>query len=270
MFGPADRPQLHVMTFNIRLATDQSAPGDPDHWPDRAPLLEALLRAERPTLLGIQEGTFPQLPVVAGALPGHRMVGYGRDGGSAGEHAAIFFDATRLTLLEWDQLWLSDTPRLVGSCTWGNRVTRILTWARFRDQATNTEFVHLNTHFDHESEQARLRSAEMLAELVTGDQLAGGPVIVTGDFNAPVGSPPWHALVTRGPLLDLWEAAERQVTPAWGSFPDYGERVVGGERIDWMLASPGVHAEKIGIGALPVGTPAASDHAPVQALIRWG
>ena len=28
MFGPADRLHLHVMTFNIRLAHDQSRPGD--------------------------------------------------------------------------------------------------------------------------------------------------------------------------------------------------------------------------------------------------
>lgn len=268
MFGPADRRHLHVMTFNIRLAHGHTRSGEPDHWPDRAPLVATLLRAEQPTLLGIQEGTFPQLPVIASALPGHGMVGYGRDGGSAGEHAAIFFDAARLRLLEWDQLWLSDTPRLVGSCTWGNRVTRILTWARFRDRATNTDFVHVNTHFDHESEQARVRSAEMLADLVAGDQFADVPVIVTGDFNAPVGSPSWHALVTRGPLADLWETADQRVTPAWGSFPGYGERVEDGERIDWMLASPGVRAEMIGIGAVPVGEPAPSDHAPIQALIR--
>lgn len=147
-------------------------------------------------------------------------------------------------------------------------MTRILTWARFRDRATNTDFVHVNTHFDHESEQARVRSAEMLADLVAGDQFADVPVVVTGDFNAPVGSPAWQALVTRGPLVDLWETADQRVTPAWGSFPDYGERVEDGERIDWMLASPGVRAEMIGIGAVPVGEPAPSDHAPIQALIR--
>lgn len=268
MFGPAECPLLQVMTFNIRTAVDQTAPGDPDHWPDRAPLVAALLREERPTLLGLQEVTFAQLPVVRDALPDHRMVGYGRDGGSAGEYALILYDAARLSLLEWDQLWLSDTPRLIGSRNWGNQVTRILTWARFLDRATNTEVVHVNTHFDHEAERARVRSAELLADLVTSMKPAERPIVVTGDFNAPIGSPTWDALVTRGPLVDLWDAAARRVTPAWGTFPDYRARVEGAERIDWMLASPRVVAEQIGIGALPAGSAAPSDHAPLQALVR--
>jgi endonuclease/exonuclease/phosphatase family metal-dependent hydrolase len=270
LFGPADPQHLHLMSFNIRMASGETRPGDSDHWPDRAPLLDALLRAEQPTLLGIQEGTYPQLPVVQRALPGHRMVGFGREGGSAGEHAAIFFDAERLRLEAWDQLWLSDTPRLVGSRTWGNQVTRILTWARFRDMSTGTVFAHVNTHFDHEVEGARVRSAGLLAGLVTDAELAELPILVTGDFNSPAHSPAWQALVARGPLVDLWETADRRVTPAWGSFPDYGPPVEGADRIDWMLASPDVLAEKIGIGAVPEGLPAPSDHAPLHALIRLG
>jgi endonuclease/exonuclease/phosphatase family metal-dependent hydrolase len=268
MFGPADPQHLHVMTFNIRMDADGTRPGDPDYWPDRAPLLDALLRTEQPTLLGIQEGTFPQLPVVQNALPRHRMVGYGREGGSAGEHAAIFFDTGRLELRAWDQLWLSDTPRLVGSSTWGNQVTRILTWAHLREITTGTEFVHVNTHFDHETELARVRSAGLLGELVTSAEVADLPVIVTGDFNCPVGSAAWDALVTRGPLTDLWDTAQEQVTPAWGSFTDYGPPVEGADRIDWMLGSPDVRAEQIGIGACAPGVPAPSDHSPVQARIE--
>ncbi|PWH05723.1 hypothetical protein DEO23_10965 [Brachybacterium endophyticum] len=267
MFGPADEQHLHVMTFNIRMASGLTHPGDPDHWPDRAPLLDELLRSEQPTLLGIQEGTFPQLPVVQRALPRHRMIGYGREGGSAGEHAAIFYDAQRLTVTAWDQLWLSDAPRTVGSRTWGNTVTRILTWARLRDEPTGAEFVHVNTHFDHEVEDARVRSAGLLAELVTSEEMAELPIIVTGDFNSPTRSPAWRLLVERGPLVDLWDGARERVTPAWGSFTDYGQRTEGAERIDWMLGSPDVRAERIGIGAVPSGVRAASDHAPIHALI---
>ena len=40
LIGPASGDQLHVMSFNIRLDRSSSTqPGDPDHWPERAPIL---------------------------------------------------------------------------------------------------------------------------------------------------------------------------------------------------------------------------------------
>ena len=151
LIGRARRGALHVMSANIRYdrsGSGDTVPGDPDHWPDRRPLLIELLEREQPTLLGIQEALYGQLTAVEEALQRHRSIGYGREGGSGGEHSAIFYDTTRLEVLEWDQFWLSDTPELIGSATWGNTVTRIVVRARMRDLASGTEFAMINTHFD--------------------------------------------------------------------------------------------------------------------------
>lgn len=266
LIGRAKRDQLHVMTFNIRYDREGTAPTSPDYWPTRRPAVTSLLRAEQPTLLGVQEAEFNQLPAIEEALPRHRMIGFGRDGGSKGEFSAIFYDTTRLEVLEWDQFWLSDTPDVIGSATWGNQVTRIVTWARMRDLTTGRELVHVNTHFDHQSENARQRSAEVIAAM--RERLAGLPVLVTGDFNAHAeSSEPYRILVTDGPYDDTWVAAERRLTPAWGTFPNYEEPVERGPRIDWVLATPDVRVLEAAINTSTPHGVWPSDHTPVQALV---
>lgn len=268
LIGPATGRALHVMSYNIRFSRPGTRPGEPDHWPDRAPRLARLLRLEQPTLLGVQEALHHQLPTVAQALPdGYGMVGYGRAGGSRSEYSPIFYDARRLELLEWDQFWLSGTPELIGSATWGNTVPRIVTWGRFRDRVTGAGPVLVNTHFDHDSETARERSAQALVELLRRFP-PHTPVLVTGDFNAEAGSSRTYATLTdSGVLRDTWASAEQRLTPAWGTFPDYGEAVAGGERIDWVLAGPRIRVHSSAINPARFGGGHPSDHAPVQALV---
>lgn len=265
LIGRARRDRIHLMSFNIRYDREGTAPTSPDHWPTRRPALTSLLRTEQPTLLGVQEAEYNQLPAIESALPRHRMIGYGRSGGSKGEYSSIFYDADRLEVLEWDQRWLSDTPDVIGSATWSNTVTRVVTWARLRDRSRR-ELVHVNTHLDHKSEEARRRSAEVISGL--RETFAGLPVLVTGDFNAHAeASEPYRVLVTEGPYEDTWLTARRRLTPAWGTFPNYEDPVEGGPRIDWVLTTPGVRVHE---AAVNTSTPRGvwpSDHTPVQALL---
>ncbi|WP_462418441.1 endonuclease/exonuclease/phosphatase family protein [Kytococcus sp. Marseille-QA3725] len=267
VIGRSRRGLVHVMSFNIRFDKEGTPPSSPDHWPTRRPAVTQLLRTERPDLLGVQEAEFTQLPALEESLPHHRMIGFGREGGSKGEYSAILYDARRFTLLEWDQFALSDTPDVIGSATWGNSVPRIVTWGRFSDTETGTQLVHVNTHFDHESENARRRSAEVVAAL--RERFAGVPVLVTGDFNALADeSAPYSTLTAT--YRDTWHVAGERLTPRWGTFPDYEAPVVGEKRIDWVLATPGVRVLEVGINtARPRGV-WPSDHTPVQALVRMG
>lgn len=269
VIGPARGRRLHLMSFNIRMHDEDADPGDPDYWPRRRPALTRLLRREQPGLLGVQEAEFDQIPAIEAALPEHRMVGYGRQGGSRDEYSAIFYDAGRFTVRAWDQVWLSDTPTVIGSTSWGNEVTRIVTWARLADRRTGGELVHVNTHFDHKSEPARVRSAAAVVELT--EEFAGLPVLVTGDFNSPAGdSGAYRRLVTDGPFTDSWRSARRRLTPEWGTFPNYEAPVVGEDRIDWVLTRGDVQVAAAGINAHPQQGVWPSDHAPVQALLEVG
>ncbi|WP_020672596.1 endonuclease/exonuclease/phosphatase family protein [Amycolatopsis nigrescens] len=268
VIGPATGPRLHVITFNIRLDT-KAAPGTPDSWTDRRPVLAAFLRTEQPTVLGVQEGLYHQVKQVEADLPGHfDWIGLGREGGGRGEFMAVYYDTRRVEPLDFDHFWLSDTPNVIGSKSWGNTVIRMVTWVRFLDRRTGREFVHVNTHFDHQSENSRQRSAELVRDRIAGFDPAL-PVLLTGDFNTPAEtSESYRILVGEGGLTDTWTSAAQRVTPQWGTFPGYREPVLGGERIDWVLANRGIVVERAAINTYRRDGRWPSDHAPVQALVR--
>ncbi|WP_394813446.1 endonuclease/exonuclease/phosphatase family protein [Streptomyces johnsoniae] len=267
LIGEARGDRLHVMAFNIRMDAN-AAPGTPDSWADRRPVLARFLRLERPTVFGVQEALYHQAKQVGGDLPEHYdWIGLGREGGGRGEFVAIYYDTRRLEPLDYDHFWLSDTPNVIGSASWGNTVIRMTTWVRFRDRRTGAEFTHVNTHFDHRSEPSRQRSAALIRDRIAGFDPAL-PVLLTGDFNTPAGdSESYRILTADGALSDTWLTGDR-LTPAWGTFPNYQDPVEGGQRIDWVLANRHVEVRAAAINTYRHRGRYPSDHAPVQALVR--
>lgn len=250
------------MTCNVRYDKAGTRRTSPDYWPRRVPALQDLLRAEQPDLLGTQEALDHQLPAIRDALPDtYRMLGNGTEG----EYSAMFYDAARFTVGEWRQRWISDTPD-VPSPTYGNTLPRIIVWATLTDTATGRDLLWLNTHLDNVSDESRRRGAEMMLQVVA--EHPGLPVVVTGDVNSAAGdSVAWTTLVTEGGLTDAWSAAQRRLTPAYGTFTDYRAPRVGGERIDWILVD-GATVLAAAVNTWTRTGQAPSDHAPVQALIR--
>ncbi|RDI17152.1 endonuclease/exonuclease/phosphatase family metal-dependent hydrolase [Lentzea flaviverrucosa] len=256
MIGRVD--PLSVMSFNLRYASA----AEPNSWAVRRPVMAQFLLEERPALIGTQEGLYGQLNDIAHDLPDHYdWIGLGRAGGSHDEFMAIFFDTIRLEPLEFDHHWLSATPDVVGSRSWGNNVVRMVTWVRFADRQTGKQFVAVNTHFDHESANARLCGAEFVRDRLQAQTL---PVVLTGDFNDVPGSPA-YATLTAG-LADTWLTGP-QTTPAYGTFHGYGPLVPDGPRIDWILTR-GVTVEAAAINTFQLNGQYPSDHLAVQALIR--
>ena len=264
--GRAAAPDLHAMTFNVRRRLPDALARRADRWQTRAPALARLLAAERPTVLGLQESLAGQTEFVVAALgPDYAAVGRGRDADGGGEACPIVVDTARIEVLGWRQLALSRTPEVAGSRSWGAPWPRILLEARLRDRATGIRFRVVNTHLDALSGRARLASARMIAGIV-GD---GGPAIVLGDANAPVGSAPYRALTGAGGLVDTWTAAAARLTPEWRTYSGYRAPRVGGRRIDWVLVTPGTEVRAAAINAARIDGVAASDHEPVQALLRF-
>src|SRR5687768_5268874 len=132
--------KLCVMTFNLRYASDKQ----PHAWPTRRPIMAECIRNSSPDLIGTQEGLFQQLKDIAADLPAYSWIGLGRDGGSRGEFMAVFYKKDRFEPLEFDHFWLSDTPTVMGSTTWGNTNRRMVTWVRFKDLQTNKQFYFFN------------------------------------------------------------------------------------------------------------------------------
>jgi endonuclease/exonuclease/phosphatase family metal-dependent hydrolase len=266
LIGPARADALHVMSFNLRYASDST----PNSWVQRRPALAALLRDERPTVLGTQEGLYGQLKDIEQDLPGYYdWIGIGRAGGSRDEFMAVFYDSRRLTPMEFDHYWLSDTPNLIGSKSWGSASIRMVTSVRFADNRTRAEFVFVNTHLDDQSELARTRAAELLRDRINAISPAL-PVVLTGDFNAPAQNSVPYGILTGSGLSDAWTAATDRRTPQYGTWHGYQPPVVGGPRIDWILTRGPVAVSAAAINPFAHNGQLPSDHFPMQALLTVG
>jgi endonuclease/exonuclease/phosphatase family metal-dependent hydrolase len=226
---------LQVMTFNIRYNNPRDSI---NAWPNRIDKVSSQILYHQPQLLGVQEALWGQIQDLRQALPQYKFVGVGRDDGDKkGEFSAIFYDTTRMQLLDNKTFWLSETPEVVGSKGWDAAICRIVTYARFRDRKTRKEFYHFNTHFDHIGQEARRQSAKLLLQRV--NQISGNmPAVITGDFNAKPDDEPIRIIVDEKNPMHLKDSKALSKTPHYGphsTFNSFKAHETGDQPIDYIF-----------------------------------
>jgi endonuclease/exonuclease/phosphatase family metal-dependent hydrolase len=262
--APAAEGELRVMSFNIR--NGRARDGD-DSWPLRRERLLSLLREEAADVIGLQEALRDQVDAIRRALPQYGEAGVGRDDGkAAGEHCTILYRSERFRLEEQGTFWFSDTPAAPGSMSWGNRITRICTWARLRETASGRTFTVFNLHLDHESQPSRERSIALLIERL---RAVSGPRIVLGDFNAGEENPATRALlsVPALPLEDTFRVRhpKEKAVATFHGFEGGAE----GDKIDYVIVTRAFAATDARIVRTKRDGRYPSDHYPVTARLRW-
>jgi endonuclease/exonuclease/phosphatase family metal-dependent hydrolase len=140
----AEAGPLKVMSFNIR-GFSRRAEGN-NRWVNRAALNVATIKRYAPDLIGVQELRAESLATYREKLPEYAYIlGPGAGNKASHEFNAIFFNPTRLTVLDSGGFWLSETPGTYSSA-WRARVVRSANWARFAVPGAGLSFLHLNTH----------------------------------------------------------------------------------------------------------------------------
>jgi len=248
--------ELVLMTFNIRYGT---ADDGPNSWPNRRELVASLIDEHAPDVLAVQEGLAFQLAELETGLEGYRKLGQHRDGGVEGEFSGLYVHENRVELRRWGELWLSPTPDSVGSRGWDAALPRMAVWAEVKRKEGGVPVRVYGTHFDHHGEEARLRSAQLIAEHAEG----GPPTVVMGDLNAPEGSAPLKVLSDLGYRSAYSLLHSESEIGTFNGFRDPR----GGGRIDHILLGPGleVRASEI-LDDRPKGR-WPSDHYPVIAVV---
>ena len=247
---------LRVMTFNVRVPVDTGM----NAWVNRRELMVQVIKAEHPDLLGTQELTQEQGEYLAAHLPGYAWFGQGREGGTKGEHMGVFYRTDRLRVLRSGDFWLSDTPQVPGSRTWGQPYPRMVTWARFRLRDGGGTFDYFNTHFPYlpEDVHARMLSANEILQRI-GKLPPRGRVILAGDFNCGPDSPVYAKLTAT--LHDARTTAASRSGPekTFHNFTGNPD-----QRIDWIL-SRGFKPIAVHTITTHEGARYPSDHFPVVA-----
>lgn len=244
---------LRAASFNIRMG---EADDGPNSWPHRTEAVFAAIRRLEADVIGVQEAFAWQLDPILHALPEYGCLGAGReDGIRAGEHSAVLYRRDRLGLEASGTFWFSDTPSVPGSVTWGHHHPRICTWARFACPEGGPRFAVFNQHWDHESQPAREKSADMLLAQM-GRHAEGLPAIVMGDLNAEADNP------AVGRLLE--ELKQTLPQPPHGTFHGFSG-VCQESPIDHILAAPQWRTLSAGIFAERTNGRWPSDHFPIWA-----
>ena len=258
---------LKVMTFNIRY----NNPSDSIfNWDHRKSMVYEVFRESSPDLAGLQEVLNSQVKDLKAALKDYSVFGVGRDDGQEkGEYSLVMYRKSRFKLLDGSTFWLSSTPSVPGSKSWNTACTRIVTWVKLKDKNTGESFFVFNTHFDHQSEQARTGSARLLKRKISeicGENL----VFITGDFNSTSRDTAYQILTGKdspGPLRDARLQAPGSRTEPDYTFVGFPFNPAPGNQIDFIFTLNGsiIKVQDYRIITYNRGGYYPSDHLPVMA-----
>ena len=114
-----------------------------------------------------------------------------------------------------------------------------------------------NTHWDHQSQPSRVKSAELIAAMIKSRAHRQDPVFLMGDFNATTDNAAIRHLTGSGLVVDHGRARMR-TSSHWKT------DLVPGLRIDHIFTSPSIREAFLEVESNPgVEGHAASDHHPV-------
>lgn len=250
--------EIKVMSFNVLVSQNDNV----NNWGQRKVAALNMLNEEKPTILGLQEATLPQVNYLAENLPQYGWVGIGReDGLNSGEFMAIFYLKDEVELLDSGTFWLSETPD-EPSMGWDAACKRTCTWTKLKMKKTGTEFAYLNTHLDHVGKQAQRNGLALMVERCAQIVPQGMTAFVTADFNATTDDPIFEPL--KSDMLDARETAPE--TDRRGTFNGFDnlQNVV----IDHIFYR-GAEAKTFRVLDKFYGAPYISDHYPVVMTAKF-
>lgn len=168
------------MSYNIRLGVGNDGTNS---WQFRAPATDAMLKAQKPDVFGVQEAYDFQVEFIQEYCRDYKSVGVGRDNGKKeGEHMSIFWNKKTVSCIKWGTFWLSETPN-EPSMGWDAACRRTATWALMKDKKTGRKFYFVNTHLDHVGKEAQKKGLQLIVDRIQSINPQGYPMVLTGDFN---------------------------------------------------------------------------------------
>ena len=275
---------IKVGTYNIRTKTQDK--GTPCEWENRKSDLLDLVRKLDLDVFGLQEAHADQLDYIADNLPQYMKIGVHRnDGKRKGEAAPVFFRKNRFASIKNGTFWLSETPDVPGSKSWGASHPRICSWVLLKDNKTGKSFCFANTHTEHRSRLARKNGMLLFVKQIRKIAPDGTPIVFTGDHNCKETSN--EAKVVSAILKDALHISKTTPSGSWRSYNGwrwseselsiaealtipFAERENRRRRIDYIYVSEGikVNSYKTVNDPRPGTKLYPSDHFPVIADIE--
>ncbi len=170
-------------------------------WPSSLEVLQK----NSPDLIGFQELQQEQKDFYLAEMPEYDVhcTLDNPDGGAPVN--GIFYRKDMFNSLSCGAHWLSETPHICGSSSWGSVCIRLVNWMILREKCSGKILKFYNTHLDHVNQMARERQSAMINETAAAHPL-DLPQILTGDMNAAFSN-----TVIKGYLASGWRDTYSEV-----------------------------------------------------------
>ena len=257
---------LNIMTLNIC-----SWSFDGKDLETRADGISKTIRENNVDSLGVQEATPYWMNELVNRL-GDEYAYFGVGGNSGkdykdssdaeDEFTAIFYLKSKFKVVDKGYFWLSESPDEI-SYGWGSAYRRICNWVILENKYTRTQFVHINTHFDNASTEARRNSIGLILEKVK--EFENLPVVFSADLNFIEKSLGYRD-ITADVLKDTKVLAKNTMDTA--TFHNADPNAFKGIVLDYILINDGFKALKYEVIKKKYNNRYISDHHAVVTKIE--
>lgn len=252
---------LTLVTCNIRF--DNPADG-PNSWEHRRLFLRDVLLSHSPDIIATQEGRFTQLQDLDSLLTGYEIVDPHRAWIGERMYPTFFLKKNRFEMTRSEDVWLSETPDIAGSKSFGSAFPRLMTWMKIQPVDSDRDLWFVNTHLDHLKEETRLGQVNVLSSEVRRFWNPLDHLVIMGDFNDHPLSAVRKHLEEEFELQDTWRLfhprEESSHHPFSGEEPN-------GNRIDWILVDKRMKVSESHLDKINRDGKYPTDHFPVIAKV---
>lgn len=254
--------KLCLISSNIRF--DNPSDGD-NAWPRRKLVLTETLLAHSPDVIATQEGRFSQLKEFESLLGDYEIIDHHRSWIKERMYPTFFVKRGVLDVVRSDDWWLSSTPEIAGSLSFGSAFPRLMTWMRVHPRESEKRLLVVNTHLDHLRRETRLEQIKVLVNEIWRLKEPGCKLVIMGDFNDAPESEVRSTLTQKFPeLQDSWPLFNKTEETSHHRFDGNEEK---GTRIDWILVDKSITVQECFLDKRTINGYYPSDHFPVVCKI---
>ena len=287
---------LKIMTYNVYCKNEKVKNASTGKVTDcryetRARYIVNNIMDNEPDSIGLQEVT-PELKLflenfedLNGRILGARYAAVGeyRDSGTdkSNEGCFIYYNKDKYQVVKSGTIWLSESAEKYSKHSESN-YARIATYALLENKETGEEYVHVNTHLEHDhtsekkTNSAAVSGAEQIVQLLNSS-FPNTPAVITGDFNQLKDSAPYNVFINAG-FYDSRDASQTKNTYHNSYGIGSGSTPYAAKTIDHILYNGYFNKKSYTVydedysneakyGRLKLGYQYPSDHHPVVAAI---
>lgn len=201
-FCPAVTGNLTAVSFNVAGPWGNLLDGTASK--ERVKRFALYMNTVRPDIIGTQEMNSKWLESLETLMPDYDSYGIKRGGDeneNKSEINAVFWLKDKFECVEKSTFWLSETPERESRYE-GAGCNRICTYVMLHDIENDKYILHLNTHLDNKSDEARAFGAQVildkLDEMRLTQAIAEYTVVLSGDFNEALGDKATSLITSHG------------------------------------------------------------------------